>query len=108
MGKFVGFILIQAWEQAFEAVTVLDRSLRSVNFILTCPLNFSTPRIIPNHNLQVAVTFFSDFLSRHEKISHQISFGKLQSNALDASNLDSILFIVVSPISNGEGTNKQS
>ena len=50
-----------------ESVTFLDKSFRSVNFILTCPLNFSYPRIIPNHNLQVAVTFFSDFLSRYEK-----------------------------------------
>ena len=91
-----------------ESVTVLDRSFRSVNFILTCPLNFSLPRIIPNQNLQVAVTFFSDFLSRYIKISQHISFGKLKSNTLDASNLDSIFFAVVLTISNGKRINKLS
>ena len=79
-----------------ESVTSKNRYSRSVNLILTCPLNFSLPRIIPNHNLQEVVTLFRDFLSRYEKTSHQISFGKSHSNNLDASNLDSIIFTVVS------------
>ena len=87
-----------------KSVTFLDRYSRSVNLILTCPLNFSLLRIIPNHNLQEVVTLFRDFLSRYEKISHQISFGKLHSNTLDASNLYSIVFAVVS---NEKRINKQ-
>ena len=76
--------------------------ISSVWKLMLNPVNFSLPRIIPNHDLQVEVTFFRDFLSRYEKISHQTSFGKLHSNTLDASKFDSIIFLICSPINKGK------